>query len=139
VNELAANASAIEHADALDWLARQEPGTATATVFDPPYSRNSPMRGREDGAAGSVAAPFSFMHRTMRLCATAVRPKATTSRPGPKAGGSSTVRTGSTAKENTMAAGDTQITIARIPDLPGRAPIGVAYAECRRRELPSEL
>jgi hypothetical protein len=75
VNELAANASAIEHADALDWLARQEPGTATATLFDPPCSRYSPMRGREDGAAGSVAAPFSSMHRTMRLCATVVRPK----------------------------------------------------------------
>ena len=29
----------IEHADALDWLARQEPGTARAIVFDPPYSR----------------------------------------------------------------------------------------------------
>jgi hypothetical protein len=65
----------IEHADALDWLARQEPGTATAIVFDPPYSRYSPMRGREDGAAGSVAAPFSFMHRVMGLCAKAVQPK----------------------------------------------------------------
>ena len=33
------------------------------------------MRGREDGAAGSVAAPFSFMHKTMALCARAVQPK----------------------------------------------------------------
>jgi bacterioferritin-associated ferredoxin len=38
-----------------------------------------------------------------------------------------------------MAAGDTQITIAGILDLRSRFPIGVACAECRRRELPSEL
>ena len=44
-----------------------------------------------------------------------------------------------TREENTMAAGDTQITITRIRDLRSHAPIGVAYAECRRRELPSEL
>jgi hypothetical protein len=66
---------AIEHADALDWLARQQPGEARAVVFDPPYSRHSPMRGREDGAAGSVSAPFSFLHRVMGLCAGAVQPK----------------------------------------------------------------
>ena len=33
------------------------------------------MRGREDGAAGCVSAPFSFMHRAMGLCAKAVQPK----------------------------------------------------------------
>jgi hypothetical protein len=33
------------------------------------------MRGRGDGAAGSDAAPFSFMHRTMSLAARAVQPK----------------------------------------------------------------
>lgn len=44
-----------------------------------------------------------------------------------------------TREENTMAAADTQITITRIRDLRNHAPIGVAYAECRRRELPSEL
>jgi hypothetical protein len=33
------------------------------------------MRGREDGAAGSVSAPFSFMHKVMQLCARAVMPK----------------------------------------------------------------
>jgi hypothetical protein len=38
-----------------------------------------------------------------------------------------------------MEAGDTQITIAGIPDLRCYASIGVAYAECRRRKLPSEL
>ncbi len=42
----------IEHADALDWLARQEPGAATAIIYDPPYSVGTPVRGREDGAAG---------------------------------------------------------------------------------------
>ncbi len=33
------------------------------------------MRGREDGAAGSVAAPFSFLHRIILLCARAVMPR----------------------------------------------------------------
>jgi hypothetical protein len=37
--------SVIELADALDWLARQERGTARAIIYDPPYSRYSPMRG----------------------------------------------------------------------------------------------
>ena len=64
----------IEHADAPGWLARQEAGAARAIIMDPPYSRYSPMRGREDGAAGSVSAPFSFLHRIMQLCARAVLP-----------------------------------------------------------------
>ena len=67
--------SLIEHADALDWLPLQEPGSVAACIYDPPYSRHSPMRGREDGAAGSVSAPFKFMHQTMLLCARAVRAK----------------------------------------------------------------
>jgi len=54
---------AIEHADALEWLARQEPGAAAATVIDPPYAVGTPVRGREDGAAGSVFAPFGFFHQ----------------------------------------------------------------------------
>src|SRR5206468_11161756 len=41
--------------------------------------------------------------------------------------------------ENAIAAGDTKVTIARIPDLRSGVPIGVAYAECRGRKLPSEL
>lgn len=65
---------AITHADALDWLPRQEPGAARAIVFDPPYSRGGPMRGRPDGMAGQVAGPFSFMHRALELCARAVMP-----------------------------------------------------------------
>lgn len=64
----------IEHADALDWLAAQEPGAATAIVFDPPYAVGTPVRGREDGAAGSVSGPLSFMQRTMSLCARALKP-----------------------------------------------------------------
>jgi DNA modification methylase len=64
----------IEHADALDWLAGQEPGAATVVIFDPPYAVGTPVRGREDGAAGSVSGPLSFMQRTMALCARALRP-----------------------------------------------------------------
>ena len=30
--------SPVEHADALVWLARQEPGAAAAIIYDPPYS-----------------------------------------------------------------------------------------------------
>lgn len=65
---------AIDHADALDWLAALEPGSATAAVFDPPYAVGSPVRGREDGAAGSVFGPLSFMSRTLSLTARALRP-----------------------------------------------------------------
>jgi len=49
--------SVIEHADALDWLAAREPGAATAIIFDPPYAVGTPVRGREDGAAGRTARP----------------------------------------------------------------------------------
>jgi len=51
----------IEHADALDFLARQERGSARVVCFDPPYSRGTPMRGREDSMAGSVYEPFGFL------------------------------------------------------------------------------
>ena len=64
---------AIEHADALDWLAAREPGTATAVIFDPPYAVSTAVRGREDGAGGSVSGPLSFMQRTMSLCVRAKR------------------------------------------------------------------
>ena len=59
----------IEHADALEWLARQERGTARVVCFDPPYSRGTPMRGREDGMAGSVYEPFGFLHDALMLSA----------------------------------------------------------------------
>jgi site-specific DNA-methyltransferase (adenine-specific) len=65
----------IERADALAWLARRAPDSAKVIVWDPPYSRYKPMRGREDGAAGSISAPFKFMHQILELCARAVQPK----------------------------------------------------------------
>ncbi|MFK8851318.1 DNA-methyltransferase [Streptomyces sp. Ac-502] len=64
----------IEFGDALQWLADIEPGSASAVVFDPPYAVGSPVRGREDGAAGSVFAPFQFLNRTLGLAAKTLRP-----------------------------------------------------------------
>lgn len=64
----------IEHADALDWLERREPSSAQAIIFDPPYAVGTPVRGREDGAAGSVFGPFAFMSRALSLCARALKP-----------------------------------------------------------------
>lgn len=64
----------IEHADALDWLAAREGVDATLVVFDPPYAVGTPVRGREDGAAGSVFGPLSFMSRTLAMTAKALRP-----------------------------------------------------------------
>jgi DNA modification methylase len=66
--------SAIVHADALEWLADQPAGCAAAVIYDPPYAVGSPVRGREDGAAGSVSGPLSFMWRTMSASARALRP-----------------------------------------------------------------
>lgn len=64
----------IEHADALMWLAALEPDCATAAVYDPPYAVGTPVRGKEDGAAGSVFGPLSFMAKTLELTARALRP-----------------------------------------------------------------
>lgn len=55
----------IEHADALEWLPTIEAASAKLVVFDPPYAVGTPVRGREDGAAGSVFGPFGFLHRTL--------------------------------------------------------------------------
>jgi DNA modification methylase len=66
--------SRIEHADALEWLTAREPGAAQAIIFDPPYAVGTPVRGREDGAAGSVFGPLAFMSRTLTLCARALKP-----------------------------------------------------------------
>jgi site-specific DNA-methyltransferase (adenine-specific) len=54
-----------ELADALCWLADLESESAQIVVFDPPYAVGTPVRGREDGAAGSVFAPFSFLHKSL--------------------------------------------------------------------------
>jgi DNA modification methylase len=64
----------IDHADALDWLADSAPECATLVVFDPPYAVGTPVRGREDGAAGSVFGPLSFMSRTLSQVARVLRP-----------------------------------------------------------------
>ena len=64
----------VEHADALSWLAAQPAGTARAVIHDPPYAVGTPVRGREDGAAGSVFGPLSFLFRTMLLSARALMP-----------------------------------------------------------------
>jgi hypothetical protein len=58
----------IELADARAFLRAQEPGCAAAIVIDPPYSRGTPMRGREDGAAGSVARPWKMLREVLELC-----------------------------------------------------------------------
>jgi adenine-specific DNA-methyltransferase len=52
--------------DALLWLPTIDAGTARAVIFDPPYAVGTPVRGREDGAAGSVYGPLSFMSRALR-------------------------------------------------------------------------
>jgi site-specific DNA-methyltransferase (adenine-specific) len=67
----------IEHADAREWLAAQPAGKARAVCFDPPYAVGTPVRGREDGAAGSVFGPLSFLHRTLTLSARALVPGGT--------------------------------------------------------------
>ncbi len=66
--------SIIEHDDALLWLERQESDSASLVVYDPPYAVGSPVRGREDGAAGSVFGPLSFLSRTLASCKRVVKP-----------------------------------------------------------------
>jgi adenine-specific DNA-methyltransferase len=63
----------IDRADALDWLADRQDGQATLVVYDPPYAVGTPVRGKEDGAAGSVFGPLSFMSRTLELTARSLR------------------------------------------------------------------
>ena len=69
-----ASCTVTDHADALKWLASREPHSATLVVYDPPYAVGTPVRGREDGAAGSVFAPFSFLNRTLAEVARVLRP-----------------------------------------------------------------
>lgn len=64
----------IELADALPWLAARDSSSAQLVVFDPPYAVGMPVRGREDGAAGSVFAPFGFMHKALREVARVLVP-----------------------------------------------------------------
>lgn len=69
-----AAAMKIDHADALDWLAGKSSGVATLVVFDPPYAVGTPVRGKEDGAAGSVFGPLSFMSKTLTHTARVLKP-----------------------------------------------------------------
>ena len=64
----------VDHADAVEWLSECSPESARLIVFDPPYAVGTPVRGREDGAAGSVFGPLSFMSRTLRECARILTP-----------------------------------------------------------------
>jgi DNA modification methylase len=52
--------------DALHWLPSLPDACARAVIFDPPYAVGTPVRGREDGAAGSVFGPLSFLSRALR-------------------------------------------------------------------------
>ncbi|MBV2366954.1 DNA-methyltransferase [Streptomonospora nanhaiensis] len=72
--QLALDTPRIDHADALTWLADQPPECARAVIYDPPYAVGSPVRGRDDGAAGSVAGPFGFLHRTLELSSHTLTP-----------------------------------------------------------------
>ena len=64
----------IQHDDALRWLVKRPAECATLVVFDPPYAVGTPVRGKEDGAAGSVFGPFQFMHLAFAECARILRP-----------------------------------------------------------------
>ena len=64
----------IEHDDARLWLPRQGPGVAKAVIVDPPYAVGTPVRGREDGAAGSVYGPFENLHRWLTATAGVLAP-----------------------------------------------------------------
>jgi hypothetical protein len=62
LHELATAPPPVEHADALAWLVEREPESATAIVYDPPYAiGTNSVRGKDDGAAGSISGPLSFM------------------------------------------------------------------------------
>lgn len=65
--------SEIQAADARDWLASKAGIGAAVVVFDPPYAVGTPVRGKDDGAAGSVFSPFGFLHMTLRSARDALR------------------------------------------------------------------
>lgn len=64
----------IEFSDAIDWLEARQDQKARVVFYDPPYAVGTPVRGKEDGAAGSVFGPLSFMSRTLSLCAGTLMP-----------------------------------------------------------------
>lgn len=64
----------VENAEALEWLKQQQTESAALAVFDPPYSVDSPSKGREAGAGGVVFAPFALFHRSLVEIARVLRP-----------------------------------------------------------------
>ena len=60
-------------ADSRRWLAEREGVDASVVVFDPPYAVGTPVRGKDDGAAGSVFGPFGFLHETLRASRNALK------------------------------------------------------------------
>ena len=63
-----------DHADAREWLEARRSVGAKVVIFDPPYAVGTPVRGREDGAAGSVFAPFGFLHTCLSRTQEALAP-----------------------------------------------------------------
>jgi len=63
----------VGHDDALAWLGEQEPGSAKVICLDPPYSRSTPVRGKDDGPAGRVFGPFTFLHKILTASARLLR------------------------------------------------------------------
>jgi len=64
----------VDLADAQLWLQQREGIGAQAVIYDPPYAVGTPVRGKEDGSAGSVYAPFGFLHETLRASRNALKP-----------------------------------------------------------------
>jgi len=64
----------VDLADAQHWLQQREGIGAQAVIYDPPYAVGTPVRGREDGSAGSVYAPFGFLHETLRASRNTLKP-----------------------------------------------------------------
>jgi DNA modification methylase len=71
---MTARRSPVEHDDARLWLPAQGRGVAKCIIIDPPYAVGTPVRGREDGAAGSVYGPFENLHRWLTLTADVLMP-----------------------------------------------------------------
>ena len=67
-------AATLIHGDCLNVLPTLEAASASLVVFDPPYAVGTPVRGREDGSAGSVFSPFAFLNRSLAEVARILRP-----------------------------------------------------------------
>jgi DNA modification methylase len=57
----------IVQGDVLDILQGDSLRDSFDTIFaDWPYSQMSPVRGKDNGAAGRIYGPFSFLHRVLQ-------------------------------------------------------------------------